>query len=165
MTLETDRLLLVKPQADHLAAYRHYCASDRSQFVGGPFDAVKAFDKLCSMAGHWTLRGFGRYVITLKTNGQPIGHVGALQIDDMGPPEMTWTLWHDDAEGQGYAFEAAQAYLAHAADATGADHLLIRIKPGNIRSQKLASRIGAQRDDTAIPPHWMPDAVTYTVRL
>lgn len=164
MTRETDRLLLVKPQAGHLAAYRHYCASDRSRFVGGPFDAVKAFEKLCSMAGHWTLRGFGRYVITLKTTGQPIGHVGALQIDDVGPPEMTWTLWHDGVEGQGYAYEAAQAYLEHAADATGADHLLIRIEADNIRSQRLADRIGAQRDITAIPPDWMPNGLTYIVQ-
>lgn len=110
--IETPRLILVPPQAQHLDAYVSYCGSERSKFVGGPFDAAKAFEKLCAMAGHWTLRGFGRYVITEKGSGQAIGHVGALQIDLSDPPEMTWTLWSDAAEGQGYAFEAASAYLA-----------------------------------------------------
>lgn len=162
-TIETERLILVRPENQHLATYVAYCASDRAQFVGGPFDAAKAFEKLCSMAGHWTLRGFGRYVITLRATGEAIGHVGALQIDDATVPEMTWTLWTDAAEGQGYAFEAARAYLAQAAAATGANALIIRINRNNLRSQNLAVRLGASRDMEAPSPHWMPDAVTYHV--
>ncbi len=163
--IETPRLILVAPQAHHLEAYVAYCASARARFVGGPFDAAKAFDKLCSMAGHWTLRGFGRYVITLKESGQAIGHVGALQIDDAELPEMTWTLWPDDAEGRGYAFEAATAYLAQAKRAVGVDEMLIRIAAGNARSSKLAERLGASVDTTIKAAAWMGDGLTYRITL
>ncbi len=163
-TIETDRLILVRPKKQHLAAYVAFCASDRTEFVGGPFDAAKAFEKLCAMAGHWDLRGFGRYVITLRTSGEAIGHVGALQIDPAVLPEMTWTLWSGAAEGKGYAHEAARAYLAQARVAMGAPELLVRIKRNNLRSHDLAARLGATRDTDASVPHWMPDAVTYRVK-
>lgn len=163
--IETDRLRLVLPQADHLPPYVAYCTSDRSRFVGGPYDPVKAFEKLCAMSGHWALRGFGRYVMTEKHTGQTIGHVGALQLDSAHPPEMTWTIWDGAFEGKGYAFEAVQAYLSHASGVIGADQMIIRIVPDNHRSLSLAQRIGAERDDAALPPAWMPDAVTFRVRL
>lgn len=163
--IETDRLRLVMPQVDHLPRYATYCASDRSRFVGGPYDPVKAFEKLCAMSGHWALRGFGRYVMTEKDTGQPIGHVGALQLDSAEPPEMTWTIWDGAFEGKGYAFEAVRAYLSHASGVIGADQMIIRIVPDNHRSLSLAQRFGAERDDTALPPAWMPDAVTFRIRL
>lgn len=163
--LETQRLALVLPCIDHLPAYARYCASDRSVFVGGPFDAVKAFEKLCAIAGHWNMRGFGRFVMVLKTTGQLIGHVGALQLDLTESPEMTWTIWDDAYEGKGYAFEAAQAYLSQATTTLGAEDMLIRIEKDNKRSIHLAKRIGAKRDVGAIVPAWMPDAVTFVVKL
>ena len=163
--IETPRLTLVSPQAQHLDAYVAYCASDRARFVGGPFDAAKAFEKFCTMAGHWTVRGFGRYVVVLKEGGQAIGHVGALQIDDAELPEMTWTLWTDAAEGQGYAFEAATGYLAHARRLLGVDEMLIRIAAGNARSHRLAERLGASVDTTIKAAAWQGDGVTYRISL
>lgn len=162
--IETDRLTLVPPAASHLPAYVAYCGSARSRYVGGPYDQAKAFDKFCAMAGHWTMRGFGRFVVTHKASGQPIGHVGALQINAAEPPEMTWTLWHDAFEGQGYGFEAVKAYLDTPAAALGSSTLLIRIDEGNLRSLRLAHRIGAERDDTAQAPQWMPKAITFRLQ-
>lgn len=162
-TIETDRLILLRPRLQHLERYRAYCASDRARFVGGPFDADKALEKLRAMTEHWALRGFGRYVITLKTTGAAIGHVGALQTDDAAAPEMTWTLWTEAAEGQGYAFEAAQAYLARADIAIGAQDLIARIDARNTRSRALALRLGASLDARAPAPRSMPNAVTYRV--
>lgn len=163
--IETPRLILVLPELWHLEAYVAYCASDRAQFVGGPFSAAKAFEKLCAMAGHWTLRGFGRYVITLKNGGQAIGHVGALQVDHTELPEMTWSLWVDSAEGQGYAFEAAQSYLAQANEFVGARDMLIRIAAENTRSHNLARRLGAVVDDQTPAPPWLPNATTYRLEV
>lgn len=163
--IETDRLRLVMPGADHLPSYVAYCASERSRFVGGPYDPVKAFEKLCAMAGHWALRGFGRYVMIERDSGQPIGHVGALHLDSTQPPEMTWTIWDGGFEGKGYAFEAVRGYLSHASGVLVADQMIIRIMQDNHRSLSLAQRIGATRDDTAPAPDWMPDAVTFRIRL
>lgn len=163
--VESERIILVLPHADHLPAYVRYCASERSVFVGGPFDPAKAFEKLCAMSGHWGMRGFGRFVMVSKATGQPIGHVGALQLDRAERPEMTWTLWDGAFEGKGYAFEAARAYLSHASDTLDFESLLIRIEKHNHRSLRLAERIGTTRDDAAKPPTWTPDAVTYVVNL
>lgn len=163
--IETDRLNLVLPEAIHLPAYVSYCGSARSRYVGGPFDPAKAFEKFCAMAGHWRLRGFGRYVVTLKTSGQPIGHVGALQIDEGELPEMTWTIWDGAFEGGGYAFEAVAGYLTSAPATTGSGRLQIRIDKDNLRSLNLARRIGAKREEDAVAPAWMPEAVSFSVML
>lgn len=164
-SLETARLLLVRPHKQHLAPYTAYCASDRARYVGGPFDQVQGFEKFSAIIGHWALRGFGRYVITCKSTGAAIGHVGAFQVDPGEWPEMTWTLWADDAEGQGHAFEAASAYLAQASATIGADTLIVRIERDNQRSQNLAERLGATFQPDADPPAWMPNAVTYHLTL
>ena len=117
------------------------------------------------MAGHWKMRGFGRYVIVAKATERPIGHVGALQLDFAEVPEMTMTLWNSAVEGQGYAFEAAEAYVKHASDSLNADKMMIRIDQDNARSTRLAMRLGAERDALAVAPAWMPNATTYFIRL
>lgn len=162
--IETDRLKLVLPAASHLPAYVAYCDSARSRYVGGPYAPAKAFEKFCAMAGHWTMRGFGRFVLTLKASGQPIGHVGALQFDVSELPDLTWTLWDGAFEGQGFAYEAVKSYLDHPQSAPGSGTFLIRIEEDNQRSLKLAHRIGAERENTAQPPKCMPKAITYRLK-
>jgi len=159
--ISTPRLTLRAPEAGDLGAYTAYCASDRSQYVGGPYNAVQAFDKLAAMIGHWPLRGFGRYVITHDTG--PVGHVGPLQMDDSHAPEMTWTLWDGAHEGQGFASEAADAVRQHLLDEQHWPELIIRIMPNNTASRRLAEKLGAKLSDDPAP-HWMPNAVTYWLR-
>lgn len=160
-TLSTPRLTLRTPEAGDLPAYTAYCASDRSRFVGGPYSAVQAFDKMAAMIGHWSLRGFGRYVI--EVDGRAAGHVGPLQMDDSHAPEMTWTLWDAAHEGHGYAHEAAKTVASHLMEDQGWRELVIRIMPDNTPSRRLAEKLGAVlTDDPA--PHWMPDATTYWLR-
>ncbi len=157
-TLHTQRLLLRRPQAGDLPAYTAYCASERTHFVRGPFSAAEAFDKFASIIGHWTLRGFGRYVIT--QNGTPIGHVGPLAMEDVDPPEFTWTLWDASAEGNGFATEAALAVKKHLLSDNDWPQMIIRIMPDNSASCRIAERIGATlTDDPA--PEWYPGSRTY----
>ena len=157
-TLTTDRLTLRQPQAGDLPAYTAYCASDRARFVRGPFTAPEAFDKLAAMIGHWTLRGFGRYVI--EHRGAPIGHVGPMQLGDTSAPELTWTLWDGAAEGHGFATEAAKRVRDHLLTDLGWPELIILVQPDNMPSRRLADRIGANlTDDPA--PDWYPGCLTY----
>lgn len=158
--LQTARLTLRLPQASDLPAYTAYCASDRTQYVGGPFTAPQAFDKLAAITGHWTLRGYGRYVLEL--NGQPIGHAGPLAMDDSHAPEMTWSLWEPQAEGHGYATEAVRAVQAHLAT-IGLSDFIIRIMADNAPSRRVAERLGATLSDDPAPD-WLPGAVTYWLR-
>lgn len=160
-TLNTDRLILRKPIAADLPAYIAYCASDRAQYVGGPFPAPKAVEKFAAMIGHWDLRGFGRYVITHQ--GSPIGHVGPLALDDSCPPEMTWTLWTGDATGMGLASEAACAVRDHLMNGCSWPAMIMRIMPDNAASRRIAERVGAQLSDDPAPK-WYPGALTYYLR-
>lgn len=161
--LETARLILRRPHCTDLPAYRAYCMSDRTRFTGGPFSTAKAFEKLAAMIGHWDMRGFGRVIACDRVSARPIGHVGALQLEDDQPPEMTWTLWSDADEGQGLAFEAAHAYLDHVYHARLFPMLLAHVEPENLRSRNLALRLGAVLDTTATAPTlvWTKTAVTY----
>ena len=163
--LETPRLTLRPPERADLPAYRAYCQSDRTRFTGGPYSAVQAFDKLAAMIGHWDIRGFGRLVLCNRSTGRPLGHVGALQMLDDSVPEMTWTIWSGADSGQGFAQEAASAYLTHAKDALPFTTLLARIMPENSASRRLAVRLGGVLDKGASSPTWMPDALTFVFRL
>ena len=158
-TLITPRLILRQPKAADLPAYTAYCASDRSGFVGGPYDAVKAFEKFCAMVGHWSLRGFGRYV--MERGGEPIGHVGPMSLSD-DVPDLTWTLWDGSVEGQGYATEAAHATARHLLVDCKWNCLQISIVKNNSASKAVAQRIGARKADRPAPA-WYPDAITYDI--
>ena len=164
-TARSARLILRKPIASDLDTYTAYCASPRAQYVGGPYDTFQAFEKFASLIGHWEIRGFGRLILTDAETGRPMGHVGAMQIVASEPPEMTWTLWNGEDEGKGYASEAAQAYVDQVAGTIGYSGLLVRIERGNIASQRLAERIGAVLDESAPPPSWMSDGLTYRLAV
>jgi ribosomal-protein-alanine N-acetyltransferase len=159
------RLVLRRPQATDLAPYTVYCTSDHARFVGGPFTAESAFEKLAAMIGHWDLRGFGRLVICERATMRPVGHVGAMQISANDPAEMTWTLWSPDDQGKGYAYEAARAYLDTARANYGFATLIARIAPDNLRSLRLARRLGGTIQETHPAPHWFPDARIYAFVL
>ncbi len=163
--IRTDRLTLRLPRASDLEPYTAYCASARTEFVGGPYDAVQSFDKLAAMIGHWQLRGFGRFVFADTATGRPIGHVGALQLHRDWPPELTWSIWDSENEGKGYAHEASRAYYEHAAGDLGFPLLLARIIKDNAASIRLAEKLGGVlRPDMPAPP-WFPDAITYAFDL
>jgi [ribosomal protein S5]-alanine N-acetyltransferase len=162
---QTDRLLLRRPDASDLAAYTAYCQSDRTLFVGGPFTAVQAFEKLAAMIGHWDLRGYGRLVFTDQQTGRSLGHVGALHLDLNDPLEMTWTIWAGHDEGQGYATEACAAYLRHARDVLGYSRMIARIMAQNRPSRRLAERLGGVQDVDAPAPDWFAGCVTYEFAL
>ena len=156
--LTTERLIMRRPQASDLPVYSAYCMSERSKYVGGPYDAQKAFEMYFAMAGHWTIRGFGRYIITWE--GRAIGHVGPLQIDDTIPPEFTWTLWDGTCEGQGFATEAARGVQHHLMQDCGWPEMIIRILPDNAKSRKIAEAVGARLTDEPAPA-WYEGALTY----
>ena len=157
-TLITPRMVLRQPRADDLPVYTAYCASDRTRFVRGPFTEAQAFDKFAAMIGHWSLRGFGRWV--MEFNGEPVGHAGPLQSEAGCPPELTWTLWLGAHEGKGLASEAARAAARHLLTDCGWPLLLIRIDPDNAASLRVAEKLGARPADRPAPD-WYPGALTF----
>lgn len=148
--IETARLTLRPPQPGDWPAYRAYRMSPRSTLPGG--GEAMAWSMFAAFFGHWTLRGFGRFVAVLRETGQAIGHFGPFMPAGHPEPELTWTLWDAGLEGRGLAFEAASAARDHALGALGWTTAVSYIEAGNTRSQALAARLGAVRDPSAAAP-------------
>lgn len=145
-TVETETLRLRCPRMEDFEAYAAFRASDRAIHVGGPNTRAQAFDKLCEIVGHWHLRGYGRWIVADKITDEPLGIVGPLFPDDWPEPEIAWSVF-EAAEGRGVAFEAARAALDYAYDTLGWTTAISCATPDNIRSQTLAKRLGATRED------------------
>ncbi|NRA98791.1 MAG: GNAT family N-acetyltransferase [Rhodobacteraceae bacterium] len=154
-TLETERLFLRAPRMDDFDMFFDFFASDRAEFVGGPqTDRLSAWRGYGHIAGQWVLRGYGSFVVTDKTTSAPIGLCGPWHPVTWPEAEIGWSVWTPDAEGKGFAFEAANAALDYVFLTIGWDTAVSYIDPGNARSIALAERLGATRDDTALPPEF-----------
>jgi ribosomal-protein-alanine N-acetyltransferase len=145
--LETARLRLRGPRIDDFGAYADFRASPRTVHVGGPFGRDTAWHQFCALAGHWMLRGFGRWMVALRDTDEPVGIVGPFQPEIWPGPELAWSLF-DGAEGKGYAQEAAIAARDHAFRVLGWTAPISVIGPDNTRSIALARRLGAYPDGT-----------------
>lgn len=147
--LETERLILRKPEAGDLDAYVGYFTSERSQFTDGPLDAKTAWRWFGTEIGHWTLRGFGMFTVVEKTAPTvPLGLVGPFYPAGWPEPEVGWLLW-EGAEGRGIGLESARACLDFVFRDLGWTTAVSYIHRENHRSITLARRLGAVEDRTA----------------
>jgi [ribosomal protein S5]-alanine N-acetyltransferase len=76
----------------------------------------------------------------LRESGEVIGLVGLQQLDD-GEFELGWWIWKDHW-GQGFATEAARAFVDHARDVMGLKTLVAVIDPPNTASKAVAEKLG-----------------------
>jgi RimJ/RimL family protein N-acetyltransferase len=143
--LETERLILRGPQESDFELLAAFYASPRSVTVGGPLTRELAWRALAQEAGHWTLRGFGRWTVTERTTGAAVGIVGLWHPEGFPERELGWDLF-DGAQGKGYATEAGQAARDHAFETLGWDTLISLVKIGNDASAAVAQRLGAAPD-------------------
>ncbi|MEI4487947.1 GNAT family N-acetyltransferase [Frigidibacter sp. MR17.14] len=150
--LETERLVLRAPQGADWQAWAPFSGSDRSRFIGGPLDRAQAFRAFGHVIGMWAIRGFGSFVFTEKGSDVALGMAGPWYPEGWPEREIGWTLWSAEAEGKGYAFEAAAAARHHAFAALGWDTAVSYIDPENARSIALARRLGAVEDRGAAHP-------------
>ncbi len=141
--IETERLRLREPRMADLDAFASFGRSARTQFLGGPAtSAHAAWDGLRGMIGHWILRGFGWWTVEDKTTGDIVGRVGIGHHIDWPEPELGWHAF-DGFEGKGLAHEAALAARAQAHGPMGLGPVISLIHPDNLRSRRLAERMGA----------------------
>ena len=105
------------------------------------------------------LRGFGSFAVTRRNDDAASGRVGAYYPEGWPERELGWTLWRSDAEGRGYAYEAAQAARDWVFGNLGWSTAVSYINPANTRSIALAERLGAMRDPDAATPRDEPALV------
>lgn len=154
-TIETERLVLRPREARDLPRWTAFYMSDRARFVrsGEPTEAL-AWRGFAAQVGHWTLRGYGTFVFALKERpDDALGATGPWFPEGWPEPEIGWTLWSAEAEGAGYAREAALAGRNHAFRDLGWDTAVSYVDARNTRSIRLAERLDAAPDWDAATPH------------
>ena len=89
----------------------------------------------------YATRGHSLYVVERKSDGAAIGMCGLIKRDTLDDVDIGYALlpayW-----GQGYAYEAAAAVLAHARDGLKLRRLVAITSPGNTASNALLQKIG-----------------------
>ena len=150
--LYTERLVLRAPGAQDWEAFATFLADDRAVFIGGPINRTKAWRAFGHAIGHWVLRGYGSFIITVKGSDDAIGMTGPWFPEGWPEQELGWTLWDIQHEGKGYAFEAACAARDYAFRDLGWQTAVSYIDPLNIRSIALAQQMGCEIDPAAANP-------------
>lgn len=146
--LTTPRLTLRPLRMSDFPDYAAFMASPRSNFMGGPFDLSATWGQFCHDAGEWVLFGFGGLMIEVTATGAHVGVVGINAGPLFPEPELGWFLY-EGQEGQGYATEAAGALRDWAFAHCKLPTLVSYMDPSNLRSARVAERLGARLDPEA----------------
>lgn len=147
--LETKRLRL---RAHTLADFPTYCTlwADPAvmRFIGGkPNTAEESWARLLRNAGHWSLMGFGSWLVEERATGEFVGEVGLFNYQRMiepplgETPEIGWIL-SPAKHGHGYATEAVQAIISWGQERFAASELACLIHPENAASLHVAEKCG-----------------------
>jgi RimJ/RimL family protein N-acetyltransferase len=147
--IETERLIL-RPHVrdDFDDSFALWSDEAVTRFIGGkPFSREEVWTRLLRYVGHWTMLGYGYWVIREKSSGRFVGEIGFADYQrDIDPPldgtpEIGWVLM-PSAQGRGLATEAVRGALSWA-DTTwpGADTVCI-IAPENNASRRVAQKCG-----------------------
>lgn len=144
----TERLQLRAPVLADWPAYLDVFTSDRAKHIDGPYDEDGAWADFCEGVAGWLLLGTGMWTITAKGDDAALGWLYLWREKGDPEPEIGWVLTAQ-AEGKGYASEAALAVLPYAVAQFGAGGFVSYIAEGNHASARLAIRLGASRDAAA----------------
>jgi RimJ/RimL family protein N-acetyltransferase len=161
--IETERLLLRLPGAgDSEAVARAMADEEVMRFIG--LGTTTSFAESSAhvdwMQRAWREDGFGAFIVARKSDEETVGHVGLFawdpaewrpgiraEIGDRAEIELGWMLSRD-AWGCGYASEAAAGVRDWALREVRPRRLISLIHPENVRSTRVATKIGEHRETT-----------------
>jgi len=148
--LETERLILRgwRPEDFEPLAAIH-ADPEVMIFLGGVQERNDAWRSLSSLAGHWALRGYGKWAVERRSDGAMMGRVGLINPEGWPGLEIGWTLGRS-YWGKGYATEAARAAMRYAFLTQKVDRMISCIDAGNVASQGVARRIGETKTGTDV---------------
>ena len=146
---ETARLL-VRTAMPEDAAFYHALVNDPAfiEHIGDKGIRSEEEARTALLTGPIAMqeeRGHSLYVVELKGHAVadahvPIGMCGLIKRDTLDHIDIGYA-YLPDWRGQGYAYEAAQAVLAHA-PTLGIERLLAITSPGNVASIGLLRKLG-----------------------
>jgi RimJ/RimL family protein N-acetyltransferase len=143
--IETARLLLRPPRADDFPAWADFMADEEAaRFIGGPMSRPVAWRGLLTVAGAWSIQGFGMFSVIERETGDWVGRLGPWMPECWPGPEVGYGIvpsrW-----GRGYATEGVAAAIDWAHGELGWDDVIHCIDPDNVASIRVAERLGARR--------------------
>ena len=129
------------------------------RYVGGVQPKPLVWRSLMSQAGAWALTGVAMLSVIEKSTGRWVGRVGPWQPFGWPGTEVGWSL-HPDAWGKGYALESARTMMDYAFTTLGWTDVIHCINPDNVRSQRVAERLGStNRGPGKLPAPYQNDRV------
>jgi RimJ/RimL family protein N-acetyltransferase len=157
--LVTERLTLNGPtRADFDESAAMWGDPDVVKHIGGkPFTREEVWSRLLRYVGHWSVMGYGFWVVRERMTRAFVGEVGIAQFKrelepPLDAPEVGWVL-ATSAHGKGYATEAVTAALAWGARL--GDRFSCLIDVGNVASIRVAEKCGF-RERTRTTYHGTP---------
>jgi RimJ/RimL family protein N-acetyltransferase len=143
-TLETARLILRPPILADLEPWTEFSAdAEVTRFVGGLQSRSQTWRVLNTMIGSWLTEGFAMWSVVEKGSGRWVGRMGPWRPADWPTAEVGWGLARE-AQGKGYATEAAVAAADFCFDVLGWGRVDHCIDPQNLPSAGVATRLGAR---------------------
>ena len=147
--IETGRLVLRGHRIEDLQDCAEMWGDrDVTRYIGGkPFSREEVWSKILRYAGHWSLLGFGYWVIADRASGRFLGEAGfadfkrRIEPEFQGLPEIGWAL-APAAQGAGIATEAVGAVLGWGDRHFAAGPTVCLIHPDNIGSIRVALKCG-----------------------
>lgn len=148
-TLHTGRLMLRAFRAADIDAWAAMEADPEVRRYRGndPRSRDQAWAAMQASLGQWALRGYGVFAVERLADRSFIGFAGILHPADWPEPELGYSLARP-AWGNGFAIEAAAAARDWAFRAHDFARLASFILPQNMRSIRVAERLGATLDGT-----------------
>jgi len=147
-TLRTERLTLRPMKMADWPDYANLMQSERARYMGGPMPEAAAWRMFCHDVALWELMGHGALMIDDRETGQTFGQVGINHGPLFPEHELGWFVY-PHAEGRGIAHEAAKAFRDWGLKERGLPTLVSYVEPENLRSCRLAERLGAALDPDA----------------
>jgi RimJ/RimL family protein N-acetyltransferase len=144
--IQTERLLMRGWRDSDTDAWAALSADDevmRALGREGGLTLGEAWREMAGLAGHWWLKGFGHWVLELRATGELIGRAGLYHPPDWPGLELGWAVARPHW-GNGYAGEAARAAMEWTRAELGARHLISLIADDNLRSQRVAEKLGME---------------------
>jgi len=153
--IKTERLLLRPYRLEDFPHLLALYETDRAAFIGGKLSRRQVWDGFMNCVGQWAILGIGGWAVQEVSSGAVVGEVAVPKPADYPETELGWLLF-EGFEGRGYAFEAADAARRWAFSEAHPSSLVSYIDRDNAWSIRLAGRLGAVLDPTALTPNGDP---------
>lgn len=148
-TLHTARLTRRPYRRSDWDAYLAFATSERTKYMGGPFDAATAWCWFTNDTASWALLGFGS--LAIDVDGTHAGFVDLVQPPSFPEPECGWGLFAGYG-GHGHATEAGAAMLSHTHATADFESVVSYVDPDDTGTASVSTRLGGVEDPDAEGP-------------